>query len=75
MPSRDFTFCNLADYRLGGIPDFRPHPRGAVPLAKLLKLGVLFTWIFMIVKTAQNQSFRLPILGELAERSVAEQKF
>ncbi len=56
-------------------PMFGFIPGYTIPIAKLLKLGVLFTWIFMIVKLAQNQSFRLPILGELAERSVAEQKF
>lgn len=40
----------------------------------LLKLAVFCTWIFMLVKTAQNELFRLPLLGELADRSVAEQR-
>jgi uncharacterized membrane protein len=44
----------------------------AVP--ELLKLGVLCVWIFMIIKAAQGQSYRLPILGELAERSLTEQR-
>ncbi len=39
-----------------------------------LQLVVLGAWIFMLVKTSQGTLFRLPILGELAERSVAEQK-
>jgi uncharacterized membrane protein len=42
--------------------------------SRLLKTAVLGVWIFMIVKVSQGQSFRLPILGELAERSVAEQR-
>jgi len=56
-------------------PMFGFIPSHTLPVAKILKLGVVFTWIFMLVKMAQNQAFRLPILGELAERSVDEQKF
>jgi uncharacterized membrane protein len=40
---------------------------------RLLKLAVFGVWIFMLIKVSQGQSFRLPILGELAERSVSEQ--
>jgi uncharacterized membrane protein len=43
-------------------------------VASAMKLGVFGTWIFMLVKTSQGEDFRLPILGELAERSVSEQK-
>lgn len=39
-----------------------------------LQLAVIGAWIFMLVKTNQGVVFHLPILGELAERSVAEQK-
>jgi uncharacterized membrane protein len=39
-----------------------------------LQFVVVGTWIFMLVKTSQGANFRLPILGELAERSVSEQK-
>jgi uncharacterized membrane protein len=42
-------------------------------IAGLLKITVFGAGIFMIVKISQGQSYRLPILGELAERSVAEQ--
>jgi len=45
--------------------------RGSVELLKLAMFGI---WIFMLVKTNQNQLFRLPVLGELADRSVAEQR-
>jgi uncharacterized membrane protein len=31
-------------------------------------------WIFMIVKTSQDEVYKLPILGELAEKSVSEQR-
>jgi len=43
-------------------------------LGGLLKAGMLGVWIFMLVKASQEQLFSLPIIGELAERSVAEQK-
>ncbi len=43
-------------------------------ISKLLQAAVFGAWIFMIVKTKQGDNFRLPILGELADRSVSEQK-
>ena len=43
--------------------------------ADLLQLAVLAAWIVMLIKVAQNESFKLPILGDLAERSVSEQRF
>jgi uncharacterized membrane protein len=43
-------------------------------LAGLAKAGMLGLWIFMLLKTGQEQFFSLPIIGELAERSVSEQK-
>lgn len=43
-------------------------------IPKLLKLGVMAAWVFMIIKTAHGENYRLPILGELADRSVSEQR-
>lgn len=43
-------------------------------LVGFLKLAVLGAGIFMIVKVSQNETFRLPFLGELADKSVAEQR-
>ena len=40
----------------------------------LLKLALLGTWVFLMVKTSQGIVFRLPVLGELADRSVSEQR-
>lgn len=48
--------------------------RGARIVAGLPSLVLLGTWIFMMVKTSQGSEVKLPVLGELAERSVAEQK-
>ncbi len=44
--------------------------RSIVPL---LKLGILGTWVFMLIKTNAKQLIRLPVIGEMAERSVNEQ--
>ena len=43
-------------------------------LSGLLKLVIFCTWIFMMVKVSQDEHFKLPILGELAEKSVSEQR-
>lgn len=46
-----------------------PHMGGGV-----LHLLILAGWIVMIVKVRHHEHYRLPILGDLAERSVAEQR-
>jgi uncharacterized membrane protein len=45
---------------------------GPFQLHGLLRAVILGTWIFMIVKASQGRTYSLPIVGELAERSVAE---
>lgn len=50
----------------------------AAPLriaSKMLHLVILGAWIYMMVKTSHNETYSLPVIGELAERSVAEQRF
>jgi uncharacterized membrane protein len=44
-----------------------------VRLDHLLKVGLVFVWIFMIVKASRDEAYVLPIIGELAQRSAAEQ--
>lgn len=41
-------------------------------LDSLLQLAILGVWIFMLVKVRQGQDYSLPILGELADKSVSE---
>jgi uncharacterized membrane protein len=62
----------IVDWVVSPITSFVPQM--PFPLAKALKLAVVGAWIFMLIKVANHQNFRLPILGELAERSVAEQR-
>lgn len=40
----------------------------------ILKALLICIWIFMLIKTSQEQTYKLPVIGELADRSVAEQK-
>ena len=46
----------------------------ALALSGLCKLVIFCTWIFMMVKVSQDDKFKLPVLGELAEKSVSEQR-
>jgi uncharacterized membrane protein len=51
------------------------HWSGAARLpGRLLQLGILAAWIIMLVKTSREEFFSLPIFGDLAEKSVSEQK-
>src|ERR1041384_1232267 len=43
------------------------------PLHHLVQAALLVMSIFMMVKAAHNEAFRLPLFGELAEKSMAEQ--
>jgi|SRR5689334_15993471 len=44
------------------------------PLEGLLRVAVLAAWIVMLVKVSHAEHYRLPIVGEMAERSVEEQR-
>jgi uncharacterized membrane protein len=50
-------------------------PGGRVPHVSFdlfLQLAIIGVWIFMLVKVSQDQTYSLPILGELAHKSVSE---
>lgn len=51
-------------------PMFSMIPR--MPLNSLVELLLLGMSIFMMVKAAHNETYPLPVFGELAQRSVAE---
>ena len=44
----------------------------AFPVGTMLRLAVLGIAIFMMVKAGHDERYSLPIVGELAERSIAE---
>jgi uncharacterized membrane protein len=39
---------------------------------RLLQALLMFTWIFMLIKTSHEEAYSLPIIGELAQKSAAE---
>jgi uncharacterized membrane protein len=38
-----------------------------------VRLAVLVGWVYMLVRTSNGETVRLPVIGELAEKSAAEQ--
>jgi uncharacterized membrane protein len=45
-----------------------------LPLTKALHAVILVAWIFMMVKVSHGEAYHLPVVGELADRSVREQR-
>ncbi|MCB1021796.1 MAG: hypothetical protein H6509_13720 [Bryobacterales bacterium] len=63
-----FVAWMLAHWVLGlWLRMFRFPGDGVATLIELFLLGV---WVFMLIKTSNNQRFELPLVGELAERSL-----
>lgn len=52
--------------------------RLGIPFARtgagILNLLIIAAWIVMMIKASRSEHYRLPIVGDLAERSVAEQR-
>ena len=53
-------------------PMFRVIHEPMFRVDKLLQALILFVCVFMIVKASQEETYSLPIIGELAARSAAE---
>jgi uncharacterized membrane protein len=58
---------------LFGFPGFWGQPFHRI-FPALLKIAIFGAWIFMMIKTAHDEQYKLPILGDLAEKSVSEQR-
>lgn len=69
-----FVVYLMVDWVLG--PMFRSFGSGfrVMPVGSILKAAVFAGWIFMLIKASHNETYKLPFIGELAERSVAEQR-
>jgi len=68
-----FVAWLIVDWVIGPLtllPGTGPHHL----VANLLKVAIFGAWIFMIVKVSHDQLYKLPILGDLAEKSVSEQR-
>ena len=58
-----------------GVAPFFWHGKSAfINIKSLLHIALFATGIFMMVKTHHRQDFRLPVFGDLADRSLAEQR-
>lgn len=69
-----FVAWLLVDWALGPLLGTVPGPALRQGITGFLKALLFLVWIFMIVKTSRNETYRLPVIGELAERSLAEQR-
>jgi uncharacterized membrane protein len=70
-----FVAWLIVDWVLGpmfGVAFYGPPLHRLFPA--LFKAVIFGAWIFMIVKTSQDETYKLPILGDLAEKSVSEQR-
>ena len=76
-----FVAWLVVDWVIGPLTSFNLHLRPNtftfgpnLFFGGILKLVIFGCWIFMLLKTSEGIRYRLPLLGELAERSLAEQK-
>ncbi len=69
-----FVVWLIVDWAVGPFFGIVPAAALRISMAGILKAAVFLAWIFMLIKTSRNETYRLPILGELAERSIAEQR-
>jgi len=53
-------------------PVFHSLPDGGFPVHKVLQAVLMFTWIFMLVKASHDETYSLPIIGDLAQKSAAD---
>jgi uncharacterized membrane protein len=63
-----FVAWLIADQVMGLVFAFVPH----FHVANIFRAVVMGAWIFMLVKTSHEEVYALPVIGELAESSVAE---
>lgn len=68
-----FVAWLILDWGVGPFFAFVPNNVFRISIAGFFKLLVIAASIFMMVKSNQGERYRLPIFGELAERSLQEQ--
>jgi len=42
------------------------------PLHALVALGALIVWIILLIKANQGQMYKLPVIGDLAEKQAGQ---
>ena len=71
-----FVAWLIVDWVLAPMMTFNWEGMGRVfprPVGGLLHVAIVATWIMMIVKVNRGEHYRLPLIGDLAERAVNEQ--
>lgn len=63
-----FVAWLLTDWVIGPWLNFLPGPD--LPFDKLLQMAILVLWIVMLIKTSKGERYSLPVVGEIAERSL-----
>jgi uncharacterized membrane protein len=67
-----FVAWLLADWVLRPMSDAFLVPHFHLGLYRIIQAGLLGMSIFMMIKASHDQAFPLPLFGELAQRSMAE---
>jgi uncharacterized membrane protein len=66
-----FVVWLFADWVFSPMTGYAPTLKFA---AGAIKLAVLVLWVYMMVRVNAGEDVRLPLIGDLAERSVSEQQ-
>lgn len=66
-----FVVWLFADWVFGPMTGYTPGLKFA---GGAMKLAVLGLWIYMMIRVNAGEDVRLPLIGDLAERSVSEQQ-
>ena len=70
-----FVAWLIVEWVVGPVLSIPSHIMLGFRIGGLLKAMLIGAWIFMLVKVSQRERFKLPIVGDLAEKSVTEQRF
>ena len=68
-----FVAWLLVDWVVGPMTRY-PGMQMGTSVGSLLKIAIMGAWIWMLLKVSQRENFKLPLVGEWAEKSVAEQR-
>lgn len=69
-----FVAWLIVDWVVSPLVSIPSHLLLGFHLGRVLKALLVGAWIFMLVKVAQREQFKLPVIGDLAEKSVSEQR-
>jgi uncharacterized membrane protein len=64
----DWVIAPMMSFNWVGMGRVFPRPVGG-----LLHIAILAAWIVMLIKVNRGEQYRLPLIGDLAERAVNEQ--